>query len=87
MVAQTVVEIYRTQEQAEKFQFKAVVTISYFADCAMLQGMSGTFTRECWRELQRYLLERGVNRVQYIRRGELVVIDRNPSQFRQGGQV
>lgn len=83
MGAQTVVEIYRTQEQRGTFHFKSVVTIIYFADCATLQGMSGTFNRKCWREIEQYLLERGVNHVQYIRRGQVVTIHRNPCQPHQ----
>lgn len=87
MGAESLVEIYRTQENKAKFEFKSVVTITYFGDSATLQGMSGTFNRNCWREIKLHLLKRGINRAMYIRRGKLVVIDRNPCPLHQDGQV
>jgi hypothetical protein len=74
--AESLVEVYRTQECRDKFEFKAVVTITYFSDSATLQGLSGSFTKKCWFELQDYLVTRGVTKVQYFRKGNLVTLDK-----------
>jgi hypothetical protein len=74
MAAETVVELYRTQERRERFEFNAAVTITYFGNTATLQGLSGRFSHACWSELQQYLLGRGIRQIQYFRRGKLKTI-------------
>jgi hypothetical protein len=76
MAAEVLVEIYRTNEVRSAFTFDAVVTISYFGDTARLSGMSGSFSHYARKEVQAYLLKRGVKEVHYIRRGKHVVINR-----------
>lgn len=77
MAAETLVEVYRTQEDKSKFFFVSVCTITYFNDTAFIQGLSGSFTIQCWRELQAYLLSNPkVKKVEYIRRGKLKTIYR-----------
>ena len=71
MTAQTIVEVYRTQEDKANYDFKSVVTISYFGDTAYIQGLSGQFDRKCWREIVDYLESKGIIKFQYYRRGKL----------------
>lgn len=74
MGAETLVELYRTQECRKTFKFKSVVTITYFGTSAMLQGMIGTFSKACWYELQEYLISKEITLVQYFRKGTLVTL-------------
>lgn len=77
MAAETLVEVYRTQEDKSTFFFVSVCTITYFNDTAFIQGLSGNFTIQCWKELQEYLLKNPkVKKVEYIRRGKLKTIYR-----------
>jgi hypothetical protein len=80
MSAEIVTEVFRTQEDREKHKFSAVVTITYFNGTATLQGLSGKFSKSCWTELQEYLLSKGVQRVQFLRKGVLKVIDRDKAE-------
>lgn len=66
MGAQSVVEIYRTAEHGGTY--KTAMTITYFDDSATIQGISGTFTNDCWRELMAYLIIKGIKYYQYERR-------------------
>lgn len=72
MAAEPIVEVYRTQENRQHYQFNAALTITYFGCEATLQGLSGRFSRQCASELLDYLKGRGVKTVRYIRRGRLV---------------
>lgn len=76
MGAQSVVEIYRTAEHGGKY--KTAMTITYFDDAATIQGVSGTFTTECWRELMAYLIIKGIKYYQYERRknGKVISVRR-----------
>lgn len=74
MGAQTVVEVYRTGEDKVNKTFISCVTISYFDDIAFVQGLSGTFTTKCWREMYDYLEKKGCRQVQYFRKGRLKVV-------------
>ena len=74
MAAETIVEIYRTQEDREKHYFVSAVTISYFGTTAFIQGLSGTFTIQCWKEIREYLISKGIEDVEYYRRGRLKVV-------------
>lgn len=74
MTAETVVEIYRTQEDREKHSFVSAVTITYFGNRASIQGLSGTMTIRCWRELKEYLISKGIEEVEYYRKGTLKVL-------------
>jgi hypothetical protein len=76
MTAETVVEIYRTQEDRGSHFFVSAVTISYFGNRAFIQGLSGTMTIRCWRELKQYLIERGVEEVEYYRKGVLKTLSK-----------
>lgn len=71
MAAETVTEIYRTQEKRALYQFKAVVTINYFNGVATLQGLCGSFSMQCWDEIAEHLKSRGIHTVRYLRRGKL----------------
>lgn len=72
MAAESVVEVYRTQENRQQYQFNAALTITYFGNEATLQGLSGRFSHQCASELFTYLKGRGVKTVRYIRRGRLI---------------
>lgn len=74
MAAESVVEVYRTQENRQQYQFNAALTITYFGSEATLQGLSGRFSRQCASEIFTYLKGRGVKNIRYIRRGRLVQI-------------
>ncbi|HCU64541.1 MAG TPA: hypothetical protein DF774_02145 [Rheinheimera sp.] len=74
MAAETIVEIYRTQENKELFQFCSAVTITYFGKRAMLQGLTGRFTSTCWKELATHLRSKGIVAVDYYRRGKLKTV-------------
>lgn len=75
MAAEILMELYRTQEDRANYTFKAAVTISYFNRIAFIQGLSGTFTITCWRELVKYLFnEKHVTEIQYLRKGKLKTI-------------
>lgn len=74
MAAEVVVELYRTQEIKERYQFCAAVTITYFGKRAMLQGLSGKFTLACWQELATHLKSKGVVAADYYRRGKLKTV-------------
>lgn len=76
MAAEVIVEIYRTQEIREQHYFVAAVTISYFGRTAFIQGLSGTFTIKCWREITEYLMSKDIDQVQYYRHGNLRTIYR-----------
>ena len=76
MTAETIVEIYRTQENRELHSFVAAVTLSYFGRVAMVQALSGTFTVKCWRELSEYLWTKDIDEVHYYRHGKLKVVKR-----------
>lgn len=71
---QIIVEVYRTQECKINYSFKSAVTISYFGDIAFIQGLSGTFTTKCWKEIYEYLEKKGIRQGQYFRKGKLKVI-------------
>lgn len=68
---QVIVEVYRTNEDKSNYSFTSAVTISYFDDTAFVQGLSGNFSRKCWNEIINYLTEKGLKKMQYIRRGKL----------------
>ncbi|QCQ59223.1 hypothetical protein Barba19A_gp143 [Rheinheimera phage vB_RspM_Barba19A] len=74
MAEQTVVEVYRTQEDKANYDFVSCVTISYFDDIAFIQGLSGTFTTKCYKEIVDYLERKGMKQIQYFRKGRLKVI-------------
>lgn len=74
MSAQIVIEIYRTGEDRANYSFVSCVTISYFDDIAFIQGLSGTFTTRCWKEIYDYLEHKGIKQVQYFRKGRLKVV-------------
>lgn len=75
MSAQTVVELYRTQEDKTNYDFVSCITITYFGDVAFVQGLSTAgFTTKCWRELYDYLENKGIKQVQYYRKGRLKVV-------------
>lgn len=66
MSAQVVCEIYRTNEN--NGTFVSAVTITYFGTEASIQGLSGTFTLSCWRELTDYLKTvKNIKTVRYFR--------------------
>jgi hypothetical protein len=71
---QIVTEIYRTQEAPDDYYFVSAVFITYFGDTAFVQGLSGTFTTKCWREVCSYLKSKGCQQVHYYRRGVLKVV-------------
>ncbi len=73
MAAEAIVELYRTQEDREKHYFVSVVTVTYFGTTAFIQGLSGTFTIQCWKEIREYLISKGIKEVRYYRRGRLKV--------------
>jgi len=74
MTAEIIVEIYRTQQDCEKLTFVSAVTVTYFGNRAFIQGLSGTFTFKCWRELKQYLLDKGISEVEYYRKGRLKIL-------------
>ena len=74
MSAEAIVEIFRTQENRSTYSFVASVTITYFGDTAFIQGLSGTFTTACWRELYAYFKARGVKEAKYYRKDVLKTI-------------
>ena len=74
MSAQTVVELYRTAEDKVNKTFCSCITISYFDDIAFVQGLSGTFTTKCYKEILDYLEKKGCTKVQYLRKGRLKII-------------
>jgi hypothetical protein len=74
MAEQTVVEVYRTQENKANYDFKSCVTITYFGDVAFIQGLSGEFSVRCGREIVDYLEKKGMKQMQYYRKGELRVV-------------
>jgi len=76
MSAESIVEIYRTQERRDEHFFVSAVTISYFGRTAFIQGLSGTFTIKCWREVTEYLMSKDIDQVQYYRHGFLRTIYR-----------
>lgn len=71
---QVVTEVYRTSEDKVNYTFVSAVFITYFGDVAFIQGLSGTFTTRCWKELYDYLEKKGIKQVQYYRKGELKVV-------------
>lgn len=85
MAAEVITEVYRTQERRECFEFHAAVTITYFGDTATLQGMSGRFSRTCWREIEHYLSGRGIRQAQFFRRGELKTVQPQAKELNETG--
>jgi len=71
MVAQVIVEGYRTNEDKTNQTYTTAFTITYFADTAYIQLLSGTFTRKCGYELLQYLTEKGIKKMEYYRKGRL----------------
>lgn len=71
---QVIVEIFRTAEDKANYDFKSAVTISYFGDIAFIQGLSGTFTTKCWREVVDYLENKGIKQIQYYRKDRLKIV-------------
>jgi len=76
MAAESIVEIYRTQEDVSRHYFVAAVTITWFGKKAFIQGLSGTFSLQCWRELKDYLMSKGCIQAQYYRKGVLKIVNR-----------
>jgi hypothetical protein len=74
MAAETIVEVYRTQENRAEHFFVTAVTITYFGKTAFIQGLSDTMTIKCWREIREYLIGKGIEEVQYYRHGTLKVL-------------
>ena len=71
---QVVTEIYRTNEAKNNYTFTCAVFITYFGDTAFIQGLSGTFTTKCWREIVDYLEKKGIKQIQYYRKDRLKVV-------------
>lgn len=65
---QVVTEIYRTNENKALYTFTSCVTLTYFGKTVFVQGLSGTFTVACFRELECYLKSKGMKEVQYYRK-------------------
>jgi hypothetical protein len=74
LMQQAVSEIFRTQEDKANYDFVSAVFISYFGDVAFIQGLSGTFTTRCWREIYDYLEKKGIKQIQYYRKDRLKVV-------------
>lgn len=74
MGSQVIAELYRTNEDKTNYTFTSCVTITYFGECAFVQGLSGTFTVACFRELSVYLGSKGITEVRYYRKDRLKVI-------------
>jgi len=71
---QVVTEIYRTQEHKANYTFVSAVFITYFSDVAFIQGLSGTFTTRCWRQIVDYLEKKGIKQIQYYRKDRLKIV-------------
>ena len=67
MGAQVIAEIYRSQELGSTFS--VAFTITYFGDTASIQGVSGSISPACIRELIAYLqMKSGINHLSFIRK-------------------
>lgn len=67
MGAQVIAEIYRSQELGSTFS--VAFTITYFGDTASIQGVSGSISPACIRELIAYLQTKpGINHLSFIRK-------------------
>lgn len=75
MAAEVIVEVYRTQEHRPSYTFSAAITLSYFGEVVMLQGLSGTFSVNDWRELYSYFQSKGIKRALYFRKGKLKEVE------------
>mgnify|MGYP001627463770 CR=1 FL=1 len=67
MGAQVIAEIYRSQELGSTFS--VAFTITYFGDTASIQGVSGSISLLCVRELITYLQTKpGITHLSFIRK-------------------
>lgn len=67
MGAQVIAEIYRSQELGSTFS--VAFTITYFGDTASIQGVSGSISPACIRELIAYLQTKpGITHLSFIRK-------------------
>lgn len=76
MAEQLINVIYRTAEHGGTF--RTSYNISFFSNVATIQGVSGTITPQCWRELICYFIMKVVKYYEYERKknGKSVFIRR-----------
>lgn len=72
MGAEIITEIFRTGENGGTFNSSC--TIQYFNGNAVLQGLSGRFTKACYKEIMDHLKAKGIKEVKFIRHGKLRTI-------------
>jgi type III secretory pathway component EscU len=66
MAEQAIQVIYRTGEANNTY--RTAYNITFFSGTAVLQGVSGTVTMQCWRELMCYFILKGIKQYQYERK-------------------
>ena len=81
MAEQAIQVIYRTAEGDGTF--RTSYNITFFGGTAFVQGVSGTVTLQCWRELICYFILKGIKHYEYERKknGKLVRIKKSVRGF------
>ena len=76
-----IIRVYDIGSYEEKSPFQGVATLLYEnSDSVIIQGMHGNFTRRIFKEIARYLEDKGVIQFKMYRHGELKTI--NLKEFR-----